>query len=75
LAIAEKLNLNFLVLSAVKKTLSHSDIKPIGWNKFRNIVNKVNTPTYALGGLGARDYQVALENGAIGIASQRAIWK
>jgi len=73
--IAEKLNINFLVLSAVKKTLSHSDIKPIGWDKFQKIVNKVNTPVYALGGLGTKDYQDALENGAIGIASQRLIWK
>ena len=73
--IAEKLNINFLVLSAVKKTLSHEDIKPLGWNKFEKIVNKVNTPIYALGGLGVKDYQVALGNGAIGIASQRLIWK
>jgi 8-oxo-dGTP diphosphatase len=73
--IAEKLNLNFLVLSAIRKTQSHPDIKPIGWDKFENIVNRVNTPIYALGGLGVKDYEVALENGAIGIASQRLIWK
>ena len=73
--IAEKLNINFLVLSAVRKTLSHPDMKPIGWDKFQKIVNKVNIPIYALGGLGVNDYQVALENGAIGIASQRSIWQ
>jgi len=47
----------------------------MGWNKFQKIVNKVNIPIYALGGLGIEDYQIALENGAIGIASQRLIWK
>ena len=73
--IAEKLNINFLVLSAIKKTLSHPDIKPIGWDEFEKIVNRVNTPIYALGGLGVNDYSVALENGAIGIASQRSIWQ
>ena len=73
--IAEKLNINFLVLSAIKKTLSHPDIKPIGWDEFENIANRVNTPIYALGGLGVNDYSVALENGAIGIASQRSIWQ
>ncbi len=72
--IAEKLNINFLVLSAVKKTLSHLDNKPIGWDNFQKIVNKVNIPIYALGGLGVNDYQVALDNGGIGIASQRLIW-
>jgi 8-oxo-dGTP diphosphatase len=73
--IAEKLNINFLVLSAIKKTLSHPDIKPIGWDEFENIANRVNTPIYALGGLGVNDYSIALENGAIGIASQRSIWQ
>lgn len=73
--IAEKLKINFLVLSAVKKTLSHPATKPIGWNKFKELVNKVNIPIYALGGLGANDYEIAIENGAIGVASQRLIWK
>ena len=73
--IAENLNINFLALSAVKQTLSHSDIKPIGWDKFQKIENKINTPVYALGGLGTNNYEVALKNGAIGIASQRSIWQ
>ncbi len=73
--IAEKIKIHFIVLSTVKKTLSHPDMKPMGWNKFRKIANKVNIPIYALGGLGIEDYQIALENGAIGIASQRSIWR
>ena len=73
--IAEKIKIHFIVLSTVKKTLSHPDMKPMGWNKFRKIANKINIPIYALGGLGIEDYQIALENGAIGIASQRLIWK
>ena len=72
--LAEKLKINFVVLSAVKKTLSHSNIKPIGWDKFQELVNQVNIPVYALGGLGVDDYEVAIDNGAIGIASQRLIW-
>ena len=73
--IAEKLNIHFVALSAVNKTKSHSNIKPIGWNKFQTIANKTNIPIYALGGLSSGDYEVALENGAVGIASQRSIWK
>jgi len=73
--IAEKLNIHFVVLSAVNRTLSHPDILPIGWNKFQKIANKTNIPIYALGGLSANDYQVAIKNGAVGISSQRSIWK
>jgi len=73
--IAEKLNIHFVVLSAVNKTKSHPNTKPIGWNKFQTIANKTNIPIYALGGLSTEDYEVALENGAVGIASQRSIWK
>jgi len=73
--IADKMNINFAVLSTVKKTLSHPNTKPMGWNKFQQIVNKSNIPIYALGGLGIKDYNDALKNGAIGISSQRLIWK
>ncbi len=69
------MNINFAVLSTVKKTLSHPNTKPMGWNKFQQIVNKSNIPIYALGGLGIKDYNDALKNGAIGISSQRLIWK
>ena len=71
----EKIDVDFLVLSAVKKTLSHPNISPIGWKKFKKMANKSSTPIYALGGLGDFDYQSAIENGGIGIASQRLIWK
>ena len=73
--IAEKIDVDFLVLSAVKKTLSHPNMSPIGWKKFKKMANKSSTPIYALGGLGDFDYQSAIENGGIGIASQRLIWK
>jgi len=72
---AEKLDVNFVVLSAIKKTLSHPDIEPMGWKKFKEITNKSNMPIYALGGLGPKDYETSIENGGIGIASQRLIWK
>ena len=73
--IAEKLKVDFIVLSSVKKTLSHPEIEPIGWQKFQKLVNNSNIPAYALGGLGVYDYEAALENGAVGVASQRLIWK
>ena len=72
---AEKLNVNFVVLSPVKQTLSHPDIKPMGWKKFQEITNNSNIPIYALGGMGLKDYETSIENGGIGIASQRLIWK
>ena len=72
---AEKMNVNFAVLSPVKKTLSHIEIKPMGWKKFKEITNKSKIPIYALGGLGLKDYETALQNGGIGIASLRLIWE
>ena len=47
----------------------------IFWKKFQEITNKSNIPIYALGGLGPKDYETSIENGGIGIASQRLIWK
>jgi 8-oxo-dGTP diphosphatase len=72
--LAEKYKLDFVVLSPVKKTKSHPEKKPIGWNFFRTIANKSNIPVYALGGMKIDDMETAHANGAIGISSQRGFW-
>jgi len=69
------LNLDFVVLSPVQKTQSHPNIKPMGWDGFSNIIKNCNMPVYALGGMEYDDMNNAYESGAIGIASQRAIWE
>ncbi len=65
---AEKLNLDFTVLSPVKKTSSHAEISPLGWPQFKEDSKRVIQPIFALGGLGFDDLVEAKKNGAYGIA-------
>jgi 8-oxo-dGTP diphosphatase len=46
----------------------------MGWNAFKAIVNQVDIPVYALGGMGFDDLEQSYNNGGVGIASQRKIW-
>lgn len=72
--IAQDKGIDFVVLSPVNTTISHPRIVPMGWSKFLKISNKFNIPIYALGGMEKSHINIALDSGAIGIASQRAIW-
>ena len=72
--IAQYKGIDFVVLSPVNKTISHPRIVPMGWDKFLKISNKFDIPIYALGGMKRNDINIALNSGAIGIASQRDIW-
>lgn len=74
LEVAEKKNADFAVLGSVKKTLSHPHAEPVGWEKFRELVEDSNLPIYAIGGMTRDDISLSFENGAIGIATQRDIW-
>ena len=67
-------NLDFIVLSPVKETLSHPGLVGMGWNRFNALLKKHNMPVYALGGMQRADLKKALDNGAVGIASQRSVW-
>ena len=75
LKLANKLGFDFVVLSQIKKTLSHPGRDGMGWNKFKEIVNHSDIPVYALGGLSLSDLADAQKNGAVGISSQREGWK
>ncbi len=67
------LNLDFVVLGAVKPTATHPGQAPIGWQQFEKLVTATPLPVYALGGLTADDMQVAIEHGAQGVAMQRGL--
>ena len=75
LKLANKLGFDFVVLSQIKKTLSHPERDGMGWGKFREIANHSDVPVYALGGLNLSDLVDAQKNGAVGISSQREGWK
>jgi thiamine-phosphate diphosphorylase len=65
---AEELQLNYIYLSPVKKTISHPTRKALGWKGFKELVTQTELPTYALGGMKSLDLKLAKKNGAIGIA-------
>lgn len=69
---AEAIGVDFVVLAPVKSTPTHPDVKPLGWEIFADLVNRVNLPVYALGGLSQEDLQKARRCGAQGIAAIRA---
>jgi len=65
---AEQLNLDFAVLSPVKKTASHLNASPLGWTQWKDWVAQVNIPVFALGGMLEEDYEAAINQGAQGLA-------
>jgi|TARA_B110000003_G_scaffold133601_1_gene135576 8-oxo-dGTP diphosphatase len=74
LEVAEEKNADFAVLGSVKETLTHANLKPIGWKKFNKLVDNSNIPIYSIGGMTNNDIPSSFNFGAIGIASQRGIW-
>ncbi|MGQ0442151.1 MAG: Nudix family hydrolase [Methylophilaceae bacterium] len=74
LAHAEKLCLDFAVLSPVQTTKSHTTIPALGWQAFTQLIENIELPIYALGGMTLNDLPQALSCGARGIAMQRALW-
>jgi thiamine-phosphate diphosphorylase len=68
---AEKINLDFVSLSPVQKTLSHPEQIPMGWETFQTLVSKNTLPVYALGGLSLNDIPKAIACGGQGIMGIR----
>ncbi|MCQ8118934.1 Nudix family hydrolase [Methylomonas rosea] len=65
---AEALGLDFAVLAPVQATASHPDAAPLGWQTLTELLEQINLPVFALGGLGRHDLDRALVAGAQGIA-------
>lgn len=72
---AEKMHADFVVLSPVQKTASHPDTEPLGWERFRVMVDGIAMPVYALGGVGENDINIVQEFGGQGVAGIGAFWK
>lgn len=74
LAHAERLGMDFVVLSPVLATPSHPDATLLGWDVFKALIENYSVPTYALGGMRPHHLSMAQSCGARGIAMQRGIW-
>ena len=74
LLLAEKMNVDFVLLSPVNKTNSHPNTIPLGWEKFKNLTEHAAIPVFALGGMTKNDIKTAKINGAQGIAAIGEFW-
>jgi 8-oxo-dGTP diphosphatase len=72
LQLAEQHQLDFTILGPVLPTQTHPDTIPLGWEKFAQMVDRVNIPVYALGGLEMKDLETACHSGGQGISGIRA---
>ena len=74
LALARSLGVDFAVLSPVRATPTHPGARPIGWEAFSRLVDPLDFPVFALGGLGPGDREAAWAAGAQGVAAVRGLW-
>lgn len=72
---AVKLGIDFVVLSPVKKTLSHPDAKPLGIRGMTELIAECPIPVYALGGMTIDQLHEIQSHGAHGIAMMRNAWQ
>ncbi|SEA68523.1 8-oxo-dGTP diphosphatase [Thiothrix caldifontis] len=68
------LGADFAFLSPVLPTLSHPGEEHLGWEVFAAMVDQVNIPVYALGGMDAHHVSTARHYGGQGIAAIRRLW-
>jgi len=71
---ANKIGLDFIVLSPVQKTTSHPEQDALGWDNFKDLCEYSQVPVYALGGMSPNDRSQAIKNGAQGIAAISSLW-
>lgn len=65
---AENIGVDFVVLAPVMRTSTHPTTQPLGWETMTALIEQVNLPVYALGGLGLDDIDRVIDAGGQGIA-------
>lgn len=71
---AQKIGVDFILLSPVSATQSHPEQLAMGWPIFSELVERSTIPVFALGGMKESDLPIALERGAQGIAAIGEWW-
>lgn len=74
LAHAQRIGVDFVVLSPVLPTQSHPGAVTLGWEGLQKLCKECNVPVYALGGMTAEHLQEAWRQGAQGLAMLSAVW-
>ncbi len=72
--LAERLQVDFVVLGPVSSTPSHPGVTPMGWERFRELCRTTELPVYAIGGMRHRDLKRAQAVGARGVAMVGGAW-
>jgi 8-oxo-dGTP diphosphatase len=71
---AQRLGVDYALLSPVLPTASHPEQQGIGWHRFAQWVEQVDFPVYALGGMTAEQEAMAIAQGGQGVAAIGAFW-
>lgn len=66
---------DYVLLSPVRRTASHPEVEPLGWERFSDLCHSTPTLVYALGGMEFSDLGTAIENGGHGVALLSAAWR
>lgn len=69
---AEQIGVDFVVLAPVLPTSTHPDATPLGWANLQSLIEHVNLPVFALGGLSLQDIDQVINAGGQGIAGINA---
>jgi 8-oxo-dGTP diphosphatase len=69
---AQNIGVDFVVLAPVLETQTHPGVASLGWERFAELVAKVNLPVYALGGMTESSLTTVRQSGGQGIAAIRA---
>ena len=72
---AEHIGADFAVLGPVRRTPSHPDRDPLGWDGLRDSAHGSAIPVFALGGVDRSDVDAAWACGAHGVAMVRSAWR
>lgn len=65
---AENIGVDFVVLAPILPTSTHPDATSLGWENMTALIEQVNLPVFALGGLNLQDVNQILHAGGQGIA-------
>lgn len=71
---AQRIGVDFVVVSPVLPTQSHPEAEPLGWDGLQLLTEQAAVPVYALGGMDPEHTERARRYGAQGIAAIRGLW-
>jgi 8-oxo-dGTP diphosphatase len=71
---AQRIGVDFAVLSPVLSTESHPEAVPLGWDRLHSLLQQTPFPVYALGGTGRVAPELAWSFGAQGVAGIGGLW-